>query len=511
MTALNRQIERDGFFAAMDALRNVAKGLKDRALPGPHNYAQIPELAERGRARLGHFFRAMDARFAERQFVAGSRYTIADISTMVLIDLAGWTKITVPDECAHLRRWYAAVSAKAERESVRILEAAMPDEFKSLLLEEYKARSEAMAKSEQAGETRVNLFIGLITLVGGGAGTLLTKESSIASLSHERRVLIVVALCSLLVVGVITLFRLITRNKHTDLCKRQLDQLRQAYKDQFDTDGSWAHYDLFPPVAKEEGDIKKKGRAAKKKDEADEKKGAAKKDEAAGDRLLPRQFGGLAFVVSGLNTLLLTAAVAVLAYPRAGESMAGYVVGLLAVLVGAFALQAWYVSHKEKAARAESKKQYPQDNRAGGIVFRMSGGVPKYLLVKPKELAGEKPKEPPSEPPVEWVLPKGHIDPGESHVQAAVREVAEEAGVAARPMGLAGRIRFKSKGEDVVAKFYLMEWIGKVPPKEARSPDWFALAEAQEKLAVESKGLLRLAEQRRLLLVAQAAPASPKP
>jgi glutathione S-transferase len=112
VTALNRQIERDGFFAAMDALRNVSKGLKDRALPGPHNYAQIPELAERGRARLGHFFRDMDARLAERQFVAGGRFTIADISTMVLIDLAGWTKITVPDECAHLRRWYAAVSAR---------------------------------------------------------------------------------------------------------------------------------------------------------------------------------------------------------------------------------------------------------------------------------------------------------------------------------------------------------------------------------------------------------------
>jgi len=112
VTALNRQIERDGFFAAMDALRNAAKGLKGRALPGPHDYEQIPELAERGRTRLGHFFHAMDARLAERQFVAGSRYTIADISTMVLIDLAGWTKITMPDECVHLRRWYEAVSAR---------------------------------------------------------------------------------------------------------------------------------------------------------------------------------------------------------------------------------------------------------------------------------------------------------------------------------------------------------------------------------------------------------------
>ena len=44
----------------MDAFRNVAKGLKGRALPGPHDYEQIPELAERGRSRVEHFFRDMD-------------------------------------------------------------------------------------------------------------------------------------------------------------------------------------------------------------------------------------------------------------------------------------------------------------------------------------------------------------------------------------------------------------------------------------------------------------------
>jgi glutathione S-transferase len=110
--ALNRQIERDGFFAAMDAFRNAAKGLKGRALPGPHDYEQIPELAERGRVRVEQFFRAMDARLADREFVAVGRYTIADISTMVLTELAGRAKLNVPDECANLRRWYAAVSAR---------------------------------------------------------------------------------------------------------------------------------------------------------------------------------------------------------------------------------------------------------------------------------------------------------------------------------------------------------------------------------------------------------------
>jgi glutathione S-transferase len=112
VTALNRQIERDGFFAAMEAFRNAAKGLKGRALPGPHDYEQIPELAERGRTRVGHFFRTMDERLATREFVAGSRYTIADISTLVLTELAGRAKLTVPEECLNLQRWHAVVSAR---------------------------------------------------------------------------------------------------------------------------------------------------------------------------------------------------------------------------------------------------------------------------------------------------------------------------------------------------------------------------------------------------------------
>ena len=112
VTALNRGIERDGFFAAMDALRNTATGLKGRALPGPHDYEQIPELAERGRKRLAHFFWDLDARLAGRAFVAGDRYTLADISAMIVVDFAGRLKLAVPEECANLKRWYAAVSGR---------------------------------------------------------------------------------------------------------------------------------------------------------------------------------------------------------------------------------------------------------------------------------------------------------------------------------------------------------------------------------------------------------------
>jgi glutathione S-transferase len=112
VTALNRQIERDGFLAAMDALRNTATGLKGRALPGPHDYEQIPELAERGRKRLEHFFRDMEARLSGRVFVTGDRYTIADISALIVVDFAGRLKLAVPEQYANLRRWYAAVSGR---------------------------------------------------------------------------------------------------------------------------------------------------------------------------------------------------------------------------------------------------------------------------------------------------------------------------------------------------------------------------------------------------------------
>ncbi len=44
-----REVERNGFYAVMEAFRNSTPGLKGRALPGPHDYEQIPALAERGR------------------------------------------------------------------------------------------------------------------------------------------------------------------------------------------------------------------------------------------------------------------------------------------------------------------------------------------------------------------------------------------------------------------------------------------------------------------------------
>ena len=107
-----REAERNGFYAVMEAFRNSAPGLKGRALPGPHDYEQIPALAERGRLRVQHFHEQMDARLAQSEFIAGPRYSIADITALITIDFAARAKMPIPESCGHLRRWHAQVSAR---------------------------------------------------------------------------------------------------------------------------------------------------------------------------------------------------------------------------------------------------------------------------------------------------------------------------------------------------------------------------------------------------------------
>lgn len=108
----NAKVEQLGLWAMAEAFRNSTKGLSNNAVPGPDPYPQIPELAERGRQRVERFFARLDAELADRDFVAGDFYSMADISALVVVDFAAWIRITLPDEATNLRRWYEAVSSR---------------------------------------------------------------------------------------------------------------------------------------------------------------------------------------------------------------------------------------------------------------------------------------------------------------------------------------------------------------------------------------------------------------
>ena len=106
------RIEADGWQAVGEALRNAAPGLKGRALTGPDDYAQIPELAARGRLRATRFLARLDAMLADRPYLAGERFSAADIMAMVVVDFAKWIKLAPPEDAGHARRWYERVSTR---------------------------------------------------------------------------------------------------------------------------------------------------------------------------------------------------------------------------------------------------------------------------------------------------------------------------------------------------------------------------------------------------------------
>jgi glutathione S-transferase len=106
-------IESDGLAAMDEWLRNVAPGLKDRALTGPVGYAQIPQLAERGRRRAEAFFESLE-RMAELAdpFLCGERYSIADIDALVAVDFGRRLHLELPAGAAKARRWYELVASR---------------------------------------------------------------------------------------------------------------------------------------------------------------------------------------------------------------------------------------------------------------------------------------------------------------------------------------------------------------------------------------------------------------
>jgi len=108
----HEQVMTEGFLAGAEALRNFARGFAGRALTGPRGFEQIPELAERGRARLEEFMGVLDARLAESPFVALDRYSVADIGAYVCVDFAGWIKLPVLERWSNIRRWHEEVSQR---------------------------------------------------------------------------------------------------------------------------------------------------------------------------------------------------------------------------------------------------------------------------------------------------------------------------------------------------------------------------------------------------------------
>ena len=108
----NAKIEQLGLAALAEMFRNQTKGMTSRALTGAIDFEQIPALVERGRTRAEAFLSRLNDHLASATYVVGEQFTLADITALVMIDFAQWSKVTIREEWPHLQRWYDQVSAR---------------------------------------------------------------------------------------------------------------------------------------------------------------------------------------------------------------------------------------------------------------------------------------------------------------------------------------------------------------------------------------------------------------
>jgi 8-oxo-dGTP pyrophosphatase MutT (NUDIX family) len=143
-----------------------------------------------------------------------------------------------------------------------------------------------------------------------------------------------------------------------------------------------------------------------------------------------------------------------------------------------------------------------RDRRGGGRTAareRSAGGV----VVRDGEVVVIVPTRRASDGSKVVALPKGHIDPGESELEAATREVREETGIVAEPVTELGETRYwYRRGGQTIPKsvsFYLfryMEGDTADHDDEVERAWWISLADAQRELshAAEREMVARAAQ-----------------
>jgi 8-oxo-dGTP pyrophosphatase MutT (NUDIX family) len=131
-----------------------------------------------------------------------------------------------------------------------------------------------------------------------------------------------------------------------------------------------------------------------------------------------------------------------------------------------------------RGGRGGARQAQAREFSAGGVVVR-DGQV---VVIVPTRRAADGSRV--------LALPKGHVDPGETPIEAAEREVREETGILAEPVVELGESRYwyRRDGRTIGKRvsFFLFEFVGgdiADHDDEVEEVRWIALEEAETALS----------------------------
>jgi len=101
----NRRIELNLYEAVSAVFRHLHPAMREME-------NQIPEWGEANKPRAIALLALLDRELADRLYVAGEHYSVADITGLVAVDFMKPARLEVPEEFASLRRWHAQVAAR---------------------------------------------------------------------------------------------------------------------------------------------------------------------------------------------------------------------------------------------------------------------------------------------------------------------------------------------------------------------------------------------------------------
>lgn len=102
----NRRMELHFLWFVAAAFRHTHPAMKDWEVP------QVAEYGEANRPKAMKTMEFLDGELNARPFIAGPRYTIADITAMMAIDMLKPARIERPVHLENLMRWYGEVSSR---------------------------------------------------------------------------------------------------------------------------------------------------------------------------------------------------------------------------------------------------------------------------------------------------------------------------------------------------------------------------------------------------------------